>query len=351
MSIKLPPGVHRQVRESGKVRYYWHPRRGTPLAGPRIRLPDDPHTAEFWAKLSEAKAQTPEPHEQETAAPRDIAAMVNAYFASPKFAEKAKTTQREYLRDLREFQAELGTLLPDNLKPFHLARLRDNMAETPAKANKTLKVIGALYSWGREQGWVLGANPANGLEKLVVGEHQPWPQEALDAIPDALPPDLARCCMMGLYTGQRLGDVLAMRRSAVEGTGIWVTQEKTKKQLLIPLHSAIKELVLQAPDAICPKAHDGTPFTTDQFHAAWGRAKRKLPKDSPLLTAGVVFHGLRKNATVNLLEAGCSEAEVSSITGMSLAMVVHYGKGARQKRLAREAMAKLDCTRYKNPES
>ena len=124
-----------------------------------------------------------------------------------------------------------------------------------------------------------------------------------------------------------------------------MTQATTKKQLLIPLHSAIKELVLQATDVICPKAHDGQPFTTDQFHAAWGRAKKK-PEAKPLVEAGVVFHGLRKNATVNLLEAGCSEAEVSSITGMSLAMVVHYGKGARQKRLAREAMKKLDCTRY-----
>lgn len=350
MSIKLPPGVHRQVRESGKVRYYWHPRRGTVHAGPRIRLPDDPHTAEFWAKLSEAKAQTLEPHEQPTEGiTRTIAAMVDAYFASPKFAEKAKTTQREYLRDLREFQAELGHLEPDELKPFNLARLRDNMAATPAKANKALKVIGALYSWGREQGYVLGANPASGIEKLEVGEHQPWPQEALDAFPEALPGDLARCCMLGLYTGQRLGDVLAMHRDAVEGNGIWVVQEKTKKKLLIPLHSAIRDLVLKAPGVICPKAHDGTAFTTDQFHAALGRARAKLPEGHPV--KAVVFHGLRKNATVNLLEAGCSEAEVSSITGMSLAMVVHYGKGARQKRLAREAMAKLDCTRYKEPES
>ena len=275
--------------------------------------------------------------------------MVDAYFASPNFAEKRPSTQREYLRYLREFQTEMADLHPDELKPFHLARLRDNMAATPAKANATLKAIGALYSWGRETGWATQGNPATGLGKLGIGEHAPWTQEALDAFPVALPPDLARCCMVGLYTGQRLGDVLAMDRSKVEGSGIWVTQEKTHKQLLIPLHSAIRELVMDAPGPICPKAHDGTPFTTDQFHAALGRARRKLPEGHPVKE--VVFHGLRKNATVNLLEAGCSEAEVSSITGMSLAMVVHYGKGARQKRLAREAMKKLDCTRYKETTS
>lgn len=336
MSLKLPPGVHRQVRESGKVRYYWHPGRGTPSAGPRVRLPDDPHTPEFWAELARARAAS---QTQPPPAPT-IAAMVDAYFASPAFAEKRPNTQREYLRDLREFQAELGSLAPDDLKPFNLARLRDNMADTPAKANKTLKVIGALYGWGREQGWVLGANPASRLSKLAVGEYQPWPQEALDAFPTAFPAPLARCFMMGLYTGQRLGDVLAMHRSAVEGGGIWVTQEKTGKKLLIPLHSAIRDLVLHSPGVICPRNVAGEAFTTDQFHAALGRARLKLPEDSPLKE--VVFHGLRKNATSHLLEAGCSEAEVSSITGMSLAMVVHYGKGARQKRLAREAMKKLE---------
>jgi integrase len=314
-----------------------------------VRLPDDPHSPLFWAELAKVRAkdrgtERPEPEPER----HTISDMVDAYFASPRFAEKKPTTQREYLRDLREFQAELGHINPDDLKSHHLARVRDAMADTPAKANKALKVVGALYSWGRETGWVMGANPANGIPKLEVGEHKPWPQEALDAFPEALPPDLARCCMMGLYTGQRLGDVLAMHRNAVEGSSLWVKQEKTGKELLIPLHSAIRDLVLAAPGFICPKV-DGKRFTTDQFHAALGRAREKLPKDSPLRSA--VFHGLRKNATANLLEAGCSEAEVSSITGMSLAMVVHYGKGARQKRLAREAMKKLDCIPYKETTS
>jgi len=112
--------------------------------------------------------------------------------------------------------------------------------------------------------------------------------------------------MMGLYTGQRLGDVLHMRRSDVEGNAIWVTQEKTKKLLLIPLHSAIRKMVSDAPGSICPKA-DGEPFTVYQFHARSGRQRRK----PGWALGGVVFHGLRKNATVMLLEAGCSEAEVS----------------------------------------
>ena len=38
----------------------------------------------------------------------------------------------------------------------------------------------------------------------------------------------------------------------------------------------------------------------------------------------LVFHGLRKSAVVFLVEAGCTTAEVSAITGQSLQMVEHY---------------------------
>lgn len=291
---------------------------------------------EFWAALALAR----QPSNTPTGETKTIAAMVDAYFASPHFNSRAPSTQREYLRYLREFQTELGSMVPDDLKPFHLARVRDNMAATPAKANSTLKAIGAVYKWARELGWAEN-NPANRLTMLEVGEHRPWPQEVLDAFPDALPPNLARCCMLGLYTGQRLGDVLRMHRDHIEGGAIWVTQGKTKKTLLIPLHSAILPLVKAAGGLLCPKNLEGAQWTEDQFHAAWGRSERR-PAGKIIQSSSVVFHGLRKNATVNLLEAGCSEAEVSSITGMSLAMVVHYGKGARQRLLAREAMRKLE---------
>lgn len=337
--LKLPPNVHRQVRPSGRIRYTYQVGRGTKLAGPRIRLPDDPHTPEFWAALSKLRTQEAAPTE---VARKTISGMVDAYFASPHLASLSQSTKREYLRYLREFQAELGKLHPDELKPFNLARLRDNLADTPAKANSTIKAIGALYKWGREQGWAMNDNPAGKITMLEVGEHQPWPQEALDAFPTALPPAVARACMIGLHTGQRLGDVLRMHRDHVEGNAIWVTQGKTGKQLLIPLHSAIKDLVLGSTGLICPKNAKGEAWTVDQFKAQWGRSKR-LPAAKVILESGVVFHGLRKNATVNLLEAGCSEAEVSSITGMSLQMVVHYGKGAKQRRLAVEAMKKLEA--------
>jgi integrase len=43
------------------------------------------------------------------------------------------------------------------------------------------------------------------------------------------------------------------------------------------------------------------------------------------------LHGLRKNATINLLEAGCSNTQVKTITGHSTDVMVNlYGKRLNQ---------------------
>ncbi len=56
-----------------------------------------------------------------------------------------------------------------------------------------------------------------------------------------------------------------------------------------------------------------------------------------------VFHGPRKSAGVFLLEAGCTDAEVSAITGQSRRMVEHYSKQVSQKKLAAAAVLKWEA--------
>jgi hypothetical protein len=56
-----------------------------------------------------------------------------------------------------------------------------------------------------------------------------------------------------------------------------------------------------------------------------------------------VPHGLRKNAVNALLEAECSTAEVSAITGQSLQMIEHYAKHRNTAKLASTAILKFEA--------
>src|SRR5690606_21276810 len=69
----------------------------------------------------------------------------------------------------------------------------------------------------------------------------------------------------------------------------------------------------------------GTPWTKDGFRASWQAEMNRRPF-RVLRKRRKVFHGLRKSAVVFLLEAGCTDAEVSAITGQSRQMVEHYAK-------------------------
>ena len=58
------------------------------------------------------------------------------------------------------------------------------------------------------------------------------------------------------------------------------------------------------------------------------------------------LHGLRKNATIELLEAGCTYDEIKAITGHeTTAMIELYGKDVEIKRQATAAIAKLNVAK------
>ena len=78
------------------------------------------------------------------------------------------------------------------------------------------------------------------------------------------------------------------------------------------------------------------------FKSEWQRLMNK-EEFEPFRDNRLVFHGLRKNAVINLLEVDCSEDQTGSIVNMSAQMVRHYGKEVQSRKLARDAMALFEA--------
>ena len=133
----------------------------------------------------------------------------------------------------------------------HVAGFRDDLGQTPAKANAYVKAIAALYAWGRERGFAV-TNPADGISKLKLGQYRPWPQWAWRISQKHFRPELRLACGLALYTGQRLGDVLAMKLGDIRKGAITVRQAKTGKTLQIPLHRDALPLIEQLKRAAAP---------------------------------------------------------------------------------------------------
>jgi integrase len=84
---------------------------------------------------------------------------------------------------------------------------------------------------------------------------------------------------------------------------------------------------------------DGQEWTPDGFRTSWGKAKKAIG------IVGLTFNDLRGTAVTRLALAGCTEAEIATITGHSLRDVrsildSHYLN--RDPELAQNAIRKLE---------
>ena len=128
-----------------------------------------------------------------------------------------------------------------------------------------------------------------------------------------------------------------LRDGAIE-----VKQEKTGRYLIIPAHQKLLEALANA-DRNSVQILTNTrerPWTQDGFRTSWSKAL--VGPLAAIRDAGLVFHELSKSAVVTLLEVGCTDAEVSAITGQSRSMVEHYSRQVNQRKLAAAAILKWE---------
>lgn len=178
---------------------------------------------------------------------------------------------------------------------------------------------------------MLTSNPAHGVKRLKMGEHKPWPDYVLEYALKEATPMLRLAIVMLLTTGQRISDVCAMTHHNIKDGCLAFTQGKTGTEMDIPLHPRLAEELAKVERKSVYVLYNrrNAPFQPDIIRQ---RLRRLL---SPKGWEGYTPHGLRKNATIELIELGLSENAVASITGhKNMNMIRHYGKQHDRKKLS-----------------
>ena len=130
-----------------------------------------------------------------------------------------------------------------------------------------------------------------------------------------------------------------MRWDDIEDEEIFVKQSKTGVELWIPFTDDLRAYLATLPRGlrttiVCNRL--GEPYNYRPWLKRFDRCRKAAGAE------GFTPHGLRYNAASELYEAGCTDAQVQAITGhKTRAMAAKYGKGADQRRLAREARDRL----------
>ena len=157
------------------------------------------------------------------------------------------------------------------------------------------------------------------------------------------PERLRLAYLMAVWTGQRQGDLLRLTWSAYDGTHIRLRQNKTQRRVVIPVATPLRTALdavekSETAETILTTIH-GTSWTSLGFSASWRKAVARAK------VTGLTFHDLRGTAVTRLAIAGCSEAEIATITGHSMKDVgaildEHYL--SRDSELAESAIKKLE---------
>jgi integrase len=323
-AVTLPKGVHRVVSR-GREYFYYQAGRGTPHVGPRVTLPNDPRSPEFWQAIRQAQGIVgPVPTDT-------INALADAYeTAWPTLPRKlSDATQEQYRRSLRVVRNAWGDLRADALRPSHVQALMDGLAMTPGKGNNVLDALRAMCRWAMGPRELLSRDPTLGVAHFEDGEgHKPWTPEQLKIADEKFTGMLRRAYVLARFTGQRISDVVRLGWTDVDDGGFALRQKKTGVRPWCPIFPELEAEMATWDKRPGPflLQNTGKPFTTNQLWKVFDNARGEHPA-----LADAVWHGLRANAVIRLRQSGYSIAQISDMIGMSSQMVERYCRHADRK--------------------
>jgi integrase len=331
----------RKVLKDGSTVTYWYAWKG----GPRLR--GEPGDADFVISYNEAVAKRIAP-------PAGVlSSIIYRYQQANEFTGLAERTRWDYVRLIKIIEKEFGDFplaaLSDREAKDVFRSWRDQLAaRSRRQADYAWVVLARIVSWALDRGLVT-ANPCQRGGRLYRGSRRDkiWTLDDEAAFLEKAPRHLHLALHLGLWTGQRQGDLLALSWTAYDGKKIRLKQSKTGSRVVIPVGSSLKA----ALDAIKKRSTiilvncDGNPWTPDGFRSSW----RKACKAAGIV--GVTFNDLRGTAVTRLALAGCTEAEIATITGHSLRdvrSILDANYLHRDPALAEAAIRKLE-SRTKTP--
>lgn len=333
--MKLPSLDHvKYVKAKGKVYAYFNTgakKDGKPIYT-RLPHPGSVGFYDSYAAFCAARTKRSQPA-------YTIDKLADEYEKSKEYGALAVNTRYIYRLTLDKIRLHLGDYPVNDLQREDLALVLEKKIAGAGAHNLFVAVLGTLYRFGRRAGKT-DLEPTKDIAKLETGEHEAWPEQLVEAGLEAGHARTRLAIHLLYFTGQRIGDVMKMRWSDIRGDRIHVIQQKTGKRLKIPLMSELRAELDRTPKRglTIITGHDGKPISDQMVRLelkAFGRERGFT----------VVPHGLRKNAVISLLEAGCTVAETASITGQTFDIVEQYSRQVDQDRLGSAAIVKLENKR------
>jgi hypothetical protein len=328
------PYVKAYRDRKGVWRYYFR-RKGRNYG----TLPGERGSTEFMEAYAFFLESKPAPSGKE---PGTFGRVITNYYGSVNFTNLKASSKKNYRYVLEPLAREHGhkpaALLTDaDVRDI----IRDIGQRSPQMANLTKRVLRNVLIIAYDEKWI--PRPVTG-GKIVAykgGKHRAWTQDELDIYEARWPlgtrERLAYAAL--LYTDQRGGDVVQMRRSDIAKGMIPVIQEKTDAIVGLPIHPELLAAIKACPSSglTILADRDGRPIKRPALTELIKKARELAGLPSQCKP-----HGLRKSMLVRMAHNGASTKEMQSISGhRTTKEIERYSEDANRQVLAFGAVSKM----------
>ncbi len=322
----------------GRQRHYF--RKGD-VREPLIGLPGSAVFMEEYKRLLALHAPAvTQPRKAETGT---LSWVIEQYKAtSTRWAKAKPATRRAYERNFDYLDRHFGSAEFASFDESGVRSIRNKLRNTPSIADDVVGKIGMLWKFAKEHidGMDrLGANPTAEVASIHTEHeaHKALPPELCGAIEKHPNPKVVRAYYLLRYTGQRRSDVVRMKASQFDGTGVELVQVKTGTYVWLPAHRALRDHLTATgiKGEYLLLRRGGKPMTGDYLGEIIREAVNELGYP------GYSAHGLRHLAGAALAEVECTVHEIMSVLGhLTEKQAMEYVRQTNRKVLASNAMAK-----------
>lgn len=168
----------------------------------------------------------------------------------------ARSTVEQYGVAARKLKKILAEFSPEQVKSRHIAGIKDAMRDTPNMANRCISFLRVVFGKALER-QLVDSNPCYGVKRHVEQKRDRYiGDDELQQIYLIAGERLKVIIGLLYYTGQRIEDVLSLKRSDLNDVGIDFEPQKTKRKtqakITVKWTSPLREVVERAK-ALGPK--------------------------------------------------------------------------------------------------
>lgn len=283
-----------------------------------------------------------------------VKALIAAYQRSNRYLDLSPRTKIDYDYRLSIIEKWAGKTPVSAITPAAVENLWQNLARTSKyKANMTITILRLILFYAiRPLGWIQ-FNPAShpGLGGIPPRDIV-WEDDEIFAFVKTADRlgyyNLGTAVLIGVCLAQREGDILSLDWRAYDGHNVLIKQNKTGAYICVPVHPVLKARLDAYPNKsgrIIRSEYHGGEYPQSTFIKNFSKVRKIVCEQLPEFKR-CQFLDLRRSAIVRLAEVGCTEAQISAVSGHKIDTCRRILETylPRNSKMAREAIAKFSNT-------